>query len=102
MDSISYYHIFKYMNEIYSFNPQIIHSYFELAIAKSSKNLTFFKYNVIRVKCFFYFTNEIINNIKEYGHFNGMNYNEIFSIVNNIFLLCFINKEKISEYKIFI
>lgn len=34
MDTISYLNIFKYLNEIYSFNPRIIYSDFEISIAK--------------------------------------------------------------------
>ena len=43
MDSESYMHIFKYLNETYKFEPSIIHSDFETTISKAEKKCKFFK-----------------------------------------------------------
>ena len=67
MDSISYYNIFKYLNEIYKFRPKIIHSDFEMALNNAIEKIDFVKNKIIHIKCLFHFSNAIWNKIKELG-----------------------------------
>ena len=52
IDSQSILNVFKYLNENFNFNPKIIHSDFDNAIATAVKNSNFFKIKIIHVKCF--------------------------------------------------
>ena len=54
-DSLSYYNIFYYLNEIYNFNPDIIYSYYERAISYVIRKSSFFNNEIINVKYFFSF-----------------------------------------------
>ena len=101
-DSTSYYNIFKYLNELYNFNPKIIHSDFQKSIGKAINISKFFTNNVIQVKCFFHFINALKNKMKIYKLIKKENYKEIYAIINNILLLCFIDEENIEKLKLII
>ena len=58
-DSLSYYNIFKFLNEIYNFNPYIIHSDFQKSIGLAIIKSKFFTHNIYHVKCFFHYANTI-------------------------------------------
>lgn len=53
MDSESYYRIFKYLNENYSFFPKYIHTDYEIALDLAIKKSDFFKKDIVSLKCFF-------------------------------------------------
>ena len=48
---------------------------------------------------FFLFTNALKNKIKLYKLTSKENYKEIYMIINNILLLCFIDEENIENFK---
>ena len=74
-DDISYNKIFEYLQELYGFNPLIIHSDFENGISLAILTNKIFNKNIIHVKCFFHFCNVIsLLNSTEYA---SMGYNHI-------------------------
>ena len=97
--STSYYNIFKYLNEIYNFNPKISIRFFQKSIGVAINNSKFFTKNIIHVKCSFHFINALKNKMKLYKLTSKENYKEIYTIINNILLLCSINEENIEILK---
>ena len=55
MDQESYIRIFKLLHDNYNFNPYILHTDFEIELCQAIKNSTFFKKEVLNIKCFFHF-----------------------------------------------
>ena len=102
LDSITYERVFKYLNDNYKFNPRIIHSDFENAINVAIKNSNFFKYSIIHVKCFFHFTKSIKDKLNKLGLYKKYNNKEIFTIIKMVQLICFLNIERIDDYKLFL
>ena len=98
-DAKSYLNIFKYLNEVYNLNPHIIHSDFEKSIGIALSESKFFKNTVIHVKCFFHFTYAINNKIKKLKLYSRKNQKELYEIKNNIYLLCFIDKKYLEDFK---
>ena len=52
-DSNSFLKNFGYLNNIYNFNPTILHSDYENSIELEIKKAKFFKKDIIHLKCFF-------------------------------------------------
>ena len=65
MDSESYYRIFKYLNENYSFSPKYIHTDYELALDLAIKKSDFFNKDIVHLKCFFHFAKSIREKLKK-------------------------------------
>ena len=102
MDSESYYRIFKYLNENYSFSPKYIHTDYELALDLAIKKSDFFNKDIVHLKCFFHFAKSIREKLKKIdGNKKGLN-KETSNILNNIELICFIDEEKVEGFKKFI
>ena len=59
LDQISYSKIFTYLFENHNFNPKILHSDYENAIAVAIKNTKVFNENLIHSIFFFHFSNMI-------------------------------------------
>ena len=53
MDWTSYLNIFKYLNELYKFNPSIIHTDYEKSLEIAINKSNFFSEKIIHIKCFF-------------------------------------------------
>ena len=59
LDHISYNRIWNYLYENHNFQPNIIHSDFEQAIAKSLNNNKNINNNLIHIRCFFHYSKMI-------------------------------------------
>lgn len=102
MDTESYYRIFKYLNENYSFSPKYIHTDYESALEKAIKKSEFFDKNILQIKCFFHFIKSLREKLKKIAsNKKGLNA-ESANILNNLELISFINYDKVNDYKKFI
>ena len=81
MDWTSYLNIFKYLNELYKFNPSIIHTDYEKSLEIAIKKSDFFSEKIIHICC------EIFRppprGVKNFQNFSDRGGSKIF---NNIFL----------------
>ena len=66
-DHISFIKIFKYLQEMFNFNPKVVHIDYSNSLLKalSSDNLFFQK--PIIIHCFFHFVENIVKYMKKYG-----------------------------------
>ena len=101
-DSNSFLKIFEYLNNIYNFNPTILHSDYEKGIEHAIKKAKFFKNDIIHLKCFFHFSKAIREKLKKLSKENRFLSKNNYIILKNIELLCSINIERIEGYKKFI
>ena len=62
----------------------------------------FFSNKVIHVKCLFHFVKSLMDKLKKYGLVKKNNIKEIYTIVKNIELICFIDIDRINDYKKFL
>ena len=65
-DTQSFEKIFKYLNEMFNFNPAITHIDYSLALRNSLLTEGIFKKKFIIVHCFFHFVQNIIKEMKLY------------------------------------
>ena len=65
-DYVSFQKIFKYLNEMYDFNPSIIHIDYSNALRKSLLSNGLFKTKPIIIHCFFQFIQSIVKKMKFY------------------------------------
>jgi len=98
-DFESYNRIFNYLVENYNFKPKIIHSDFERAIEKAIKINKYFDDTMIHSRCFFHFAQMVRKKLYQSGIYNKK-FNKIgFEILSNIELLCFLDIDKINNFK---
>jgi len=101
-DKISFYKIFKYLNEIFSFNPKVVHIDFSKALRSALLTENLFKSKPIIIHCFFHFVQNIVKNMKK----NDLIKNKInkysFEIIKNVEILCFLPKNSIESYSKFL
>ena len=102
IDNILYLKIFKFLNEIYNFNPIIIHTDYERAIELALKKCSFLKNSIINLKCFFHFAKTVREKLKTFTNNKKFLTKENYVILKNIELICFIEENKIELYKKFI
>ena len=99
IDFESYNRIFNYLVENYNFKPKIIHSDFERAIEKAIKINKYFDDTMIHSRCFFHFSQMVRKKLYQSGIYNKK-FNKIgFEILSNIELLCFLDIDKINNFK---
>ena len=101
-DSISFLKIFEYLNNIYNFNPTIIHSDYEIGIELALKKAQFFKNDIIHLKCFFHFSKAIREKLKKFSNEKKYLSKNNYVILKNIELICFISEDRCEGFKKFI
>ena len=67
LDNIAYERIFDYLYINFNFNPTIIHTDFDKAIALAIKNNKYFNKNLIHSKCFFHYSKMIKGKLTQTG-----------------------------------
>ena len=102
LDITSYTGTFKYLKDNFKFNPLVIHTDFEKSLGIAIKKANFFDREIINIKCFFHFVKSLMGKLKKYGYCKKNNTKEIYTILNNIKLICFVDINKLDEYKIFL
>ena len=102
LDYISYIRTFKYLKDNFNFNPIVIHTDFEKSLGIAIKKANFFNKEIINIKSFFHFVISLMGKLKKYGYCKKNNTKEIYAILNNIKLICFVDINKLDEYKIFL
>ena len=84
MDSESYINIFNFLNQLYNFEPLIIHSDFEIALYKAINKINFVKNKILHLKCLFHFSNAISQKLKSLGLRKKKNFKINYEIINTV------------------
>ena len=101
-DSLSYKKIFQYLNENLGFDPLIIHTDYEVSLALAIKESKFFSNKVLHIRCLFHLIKAIRDKCKRLGLCNKKLSKEMYAVIKNIEIICFIQKDKIKEYQKFL
>ena len=101
-DYNSFVKIFKYLNEMYNFNPKVIHIDYSNALRKALLTENIFKNTPIIIHCFFHFVQSIVKHMKLYGLIKNKITKYSFEILKNIELLCFISPGYIKSFSKFL
>ena len=101
-DAKSLYYIFKYLNEFFQFNPNIINVDFGIAQRNALLEKNLFKEDPIIISCFFHFSQCIYRKMKQYKMINTKLTKYSFEILRNIELICFINPKLLKKYDLFL
>ena len=101
-DAKSLYYIFKYLNEFFQFNPNIINVDFGIAQRNALLEKNLFKEDPIIISCFFHFSQCIYRKMKQYKMINTKLTKDSFEILRNIELICFINPKLLKKYDLFL
>ena len=88
---------FKYLSDLYNFNPKIIHIDFAKSLHNALETENLFHNKPIIMHCFFHFVQCIVKYMKKYKFSK-----RAFEILKNIELLCFINPKYITTYSKFL
>ena len=88
--------LLSYMNDMFKFQPNIIHLDFDKALAKAILNSNITK-NTIHIKCFFHFSQMIRKNIAISGLCKRKMNKRTVEILRNIEILYFLNKTTIKK-----
>ena len=101
-DTISFTKIFKYLNDMFLFNPAVINIDYSASLTRALKTDNIFKKQPIIIHCFFHFVQAIVKNMKS----NKIIIHKIskysFEILKNIELICFIPSNYINSYAKFL
>ena len=65
-DVQSFINIFKYLKEMYSFNPGVVNIDYSSSLTKALKTENIFENSPIIVHCFFHFCQAIVKHMKKY------------------------------------
>ena len=65
MDSVSYINVFKYLYELFDFNPYIIHMDYEKALITAIHKTECFIKDIIHIKCYFQFVKSLSEYLKK-------------------------------------
>ena len=90
MDHITYKKVFQYLHENYGFQPKIIHIDYENAFAIPIKESEIFLGEIIHIRCLFHLIKSIRDKIRKLGLSSKKINKEIFEIIKNFEILCFI------------
>ena len=101
-DSLSYQKIFHYLNENFCFDPLIIHTDYEVSLALAIKESKFFRNKILHIRCLFHLIKAIRDKCKSLGLCNKKLSKEMYAVIKNIEIICFIQKDKIDEYQNFL
>ena len=102
LDSISYYRVFKYLYENYGFNPLVIHTDYEISLAKAIKHCEFFSKDLIHLRCMFHFVQAIRRKCQQIGLAKKKLSKNVYELISNIELICLINYDRVTEYQKFL
>ena len=103
MDNISYKKIFLYLYDNYSFKPKLMHTDYENAFATAIKETKNVFCDIFHLKCLFHLIKSISDKIRKFGLSPKKINKEIYEIIKNFEIICFIDTNKIKEcQKIFI
>ena len=102
LDSISYYRVFKYLYENYGFNPLVIHTDYEISLAKAIKHCEFFSKDLIHLRCMFHFVQAIRKKCQQIGLAKKKLSKNVYELISNIELICLINYDRVTEYQKFL
>ena len=97
-DTQSFIKIFKYLNEMFQFNPAITHIDFSQALRNALLTEGIFKKKPIIVHCFFHFVQNVVKKMKLYGIIKKKINKYSFEILKNIELICFLPPNFIKTY----
>jgi len=97
-DEISFKHVFQYLNNMYLFNPHIIHIDYCKALKNALTDKEIFKKPPIIIHCFLHFVQAIVKKMKNLKIIKSRITKYAFEIIKNIELVCFINHEYIKSY----
>ena len=97
-DTCSYKMVFKYLNDLYKFNPKVIHIDFAKSLHNALETENLFQNKPIIMHCFFHFVQCIVKYMKKYKICKTKFTKRAFEILKNIEILCFINPNYIKTY----
>ena len=66
-DEISFIKIFKFLNDMYLFNPKVINIDYSASLKKDLKTENLFCKSPIIIYCFFHFSQSIVKHMKKYN-----------------------------------
>ena len=66
-DHISFTKIFKYLHEMFNFNPKVVHIDYSKPLLKALLTENLFNEKPIIIHCFFHFVENIVKYMKKYG-----------------------------------
>ena len=98
LDKISYYKVFSFLKEIFSFKPKIIHTDYEAALQAALKEKDLFQNPVLHTFCFFHFSKAIKEQMKKISIIKKNMTKYSLEILRNIEIICFININKVKDY----
>ena len=99
LDNIGYNRIFNYLNENYKFLPKILHTDFETAFQKAVNENKYLKDITYNSHCFFHFGQMIRAKLKKLGLCKKKLHKMDIEIIRNIEILCFLETDKIKDFK---
>ena len=97
-DTQSFSKIFKYLNEMYCFNPHIVHIDYSSSLTKALSIENIFNNKPIIVHCFFHFIQSIVKRMKKLNMIKTKLTKHAFEVLKNIEIVCFIPKTFIKSY----
>ena len=101
-DVQSFINIFKYLKEMYSFNPGVVNIDYSSSLTKALKTENIFENSPIIVHCFFHFCQAIVKHMKKYDILKTKMSKYAFEILKNVELICFIPYNFIKSYSNFL
>ena len=97
-DTISFIKIFKYMKDMYNFNPGVVHIDYSLSLRKAFLSENLYSKKPIIVHCFFHFIQAIVKKMKKLDIIKKNITKRAFEIIKNIEIICFIPPNLIKKY----
>ena len=101
-DEESFIKIFKYLREMYLFNPLVVNIDYSASLTKALKNENLFDKPPIITHCFFHFTQSIVRQMKKYKLIKSKMTKYGFEILKNVEIICFIPPSYINSYSKFL
>ena len=99
LDKIAYERIFDYIYLNFNFDPNIIHTDFEKAMALAIKNNKYFKKTLIHSRCFFHYSKMIRGKLAKAGLAKKKLNCKSCEILKNVELLCFLDIKNIKKFQ---
>ena len=88
-DHISFIKMFKYLHEMFNFNPKVVRIDYSNSLLKTLLQDNLFIKKPIIIHCFFYFVEDIVKYMKKYGITKIIITKYASEIIKNLDLLCF-------------
>ena len=97
-DYLSFKKIFAYLNNMFNFNPKIVHINYSNALTKALNEQHLFEKDPIIVHFFFHYVQSILKKMKALKLYKTKLNKRSFEIIRNIELICFLPYKYIKTY----